>query len=65
MTEEKEKKTKWLVIRKKFDENELQFKSDGCITLDGDAELLKFIREVMSKAGENYLWQITYCLSDS
>ena len=49
----------WLVERLRFDETIRQFKPDDYREFKNDEELLKFIKEVMSGAGLDYLWRIT------
>jgi len=49
----------WLVIRFDFDEADMQFRKAGCIEIDSDEKLIKFIEEVMAKSGVKHLWQIT------
>lgn len=49
----------WIVIRRKFNEKELQFLFDGLFEIESDEKLLKFIREIIANSGEKYLWQIT------
>lgn len=56
--------TEWIVTRYKFKENDRQYHYDGIMNFNTDKALLDFIKNVMSVAGDDFRWSISYIVKE-